>query len=36
LSNIWARILFAMLKSHEPYATATFETAKSLHASTAA
>jgi transposase len=36
LSNIWARILFAMLKSHEPYASATFETAKRLHAPKAA
>ena len=36
LSNIWALILFAMLKSHEPYVSATFETAKRLHASKAA
>jgi transposase len=32
LSNIWARILFAMLQSHTPYVSATFETAKQLHA----
>lgn len=32
LSNIWARIVFAMLKSHQPYASATFEHAKRLHA----
>ena len=36
LSNIWARILFAMLKSHEPYVTATFEAAQGAHAPTAA
>jgi transposase len=33
LANIWARIIFAMLKSHETYAAATFETAQGLHAS---
>jgi transposase len=32
LSNIWARIIFAMLTSHQPYASATFEQAKQLHA----
>jgi transposase len=32
LSNIWARILFAMLQSHTPYVSATFETAKQVHA----
>lgn len=31
LSNIWARILFAMLTSHKPYVSATFETSKQLH-----
>jgi hypothetical protein len=35
-SNIWARIIFAMLESHEPYVAATFETAKHLHALKAA
>jgi hypothetical protein len=35
-SNIWARILFAMLQSHQPYVSATFETAKQLHALKAA
>jgi transposase len=32
LSNIWARIIFAMLTSHQPYVSATFETAKQRHA----
>lgn len=32
LSNIWARIMFAMLKSHTSYVSTTFETAKQLHA----
>jgi transposase len=32
LSNIWVRIIFAMLRSHEPYMTATFEQAQQLHA----
>jgi transposase len=36
LSNIWARIIFAMLTSHTPYDRATFETARHLHASKAA
>lgn len=31
LSNIWARILFALLTSHQPYVSATFETARQLH-----
>ncbi len=36
LSNIWARIIFAMLTSHKPYVSATFETAKQRHALKAA
>ena len=32
LANVWARIIFAMLKSHEPYDPATFEAAQRLHA----
>lgn len=36
LSNIWARIIFAMLTSHKPYVSTTFETAKQLHARKAA
>ncbi len=36
LSNIWVRIIFAMLSAHEPYVSATFETAKHLHAPKAA
>jgi transposase len=36
LSNIWARIIFAMLQSHESYDRATFETARHLHTSKAA
>jgi transposase len=31
LSNIWARILFALLRSHETYVSATFETSRQLH-----
>jgi transposase len=36
LSNIWARILFAMLTTHQPYTSATFMAAKQLHAPKAA
>ncbi len=36
LSNIWARVLFAMLKSHKPYDPTTFEQAQRLHAHKAA
>src|SRR6266542_535799 len=36
LSNVWVRIIFAMLSSHQPYDRATFETARHLHASKAA
>ncbi len=36
LSNIWVRIIFAMLQSHTPYASATFEAAKHQHALKAA
>lgn len=36
LSHIWARILFALLKSHKPYASATFEKAQVLHSQKAA
>jgi len=36
LSNIWARIIFAMRKSHEPYDRTTFEKARHLHAPKAA
>lgn len=36
LSNIWARILFAMLSTHAAYDRATFERAKHLHAPKAA
>jgi transposase len=32
LSNIWARIIYALLKSHELYVSTTFETAQELHA----
>ncbi len=32
LSNVWARIIFAMVNTHEPYDSATFETAQRLHA----
>jgi transposase len=31
LSNVWARIIFAMLDKHEPYDSATFEAAQRLH-----
>lgn len=36
LSNIWVRIIFAMLTSHKPYNAATFETARHVHACKAA
>ena len=36
LSNIWARIIFAMLQSHKPYDRTTFEKARHLHAPKAA
>ncbi len=36
LSNIWARIIFAMLTSHQLYVSDTFETARQLHAVKAA
>jgi transposase len=36
LSNIWVRIIFALLRSHEPSDRATFETARQLHALKAA
>jgi hypothetical protein len=36
LSNIWARIIFAMLRSHMPYDRTTFEAASQLHACKAA
>jgi hypothetical protein len=36
LSNIWVRIIFAMLSAHKCYDRATFETAKHLHAPKAA
>jgi transposase len=36
LSNIWVRIIFAMLQKHLPYVSETFETAKQLHALKAA
>lgn len=32
LSNIWARIVYALLKAHEPYVSTTFEQAQRLHA----
>lgn len=32
LSNVWARIIFAMLSAHKPYVSAIFETARTLHA----
>jgi len=32
LSNVWARIIFAMLTKHEMYDSATFETSQRLHA----
>jgi len=31
LSNVWARIIFAMLTRHELYDSATFEAAQRLH-----
>ncbi len=31
LSNVWMRIIFAMLRSHEPYDRATLETARQVH-----
>jgi transposase len=31
LSNVWARIIFAMLTKHESYNSATFETAPRIH-----
>jgi transposase len=36
LSNIWARIIFALLQSHTPYVSTTFETARQFHALKAA
>jgi transposase len=36
LSNVWARIIFAMLQSHKPYDRTTFEKARHLHAPKAA
>jgi transposase len=36
LSNIWVRIIFAMLSAHQAYDRATFETAQQLHAPKAA
>jgi transposase len=36
LSNIWARIIFAMLQSHTSYDCTTFETARHRHAPKAA
>ena len=36
LSNIWARIIFALLQAHKPYDRATFEAAQQLHALKAA
>lgn len=36
LSNTWARIIFALLQSHTPYTSATFEAAKHQHAPKAA
>jgi transposase len=32
LSNVWARVIFAMVNKHEPYDPATFEAAQRLHA----
>ena len=32
LSNVWARIIFAMLNTHEPYDAAIFEASQRLHA----
>jgi transposase len=36
LSNVWVRIIFAMLSAHTPYVSAIFETARTLHAVKAA
>jgi transposase len=36
LSNVWARIIFAMLQSHKSSVSAIFETARTLHAVKAA
>jgi transposase len=36
LSNVWVRIIFAMLSTRKPYVAAVFETAKTLHAVKAA
>jgi hypothetical protein len=36
LSNVWARILFAMLSTHKAYDRATFKTARQLHSPRAA
>jgi len=36
LSNIWARIIFAMLTSHTPYDRTKFEAARQLHTCKAA
>ncbi|GAC1627496.1 MAG: IS110 family transposase [Ktedonobacteraceae bacterium] len=36
LSNVWVRIIFAMLSTHTPYVSAIFETARTLHAVKAA
>jgi transposase len=36
LSNVWVRIIFAMLSTHKPYVPAIFETARTLHAVKAA
>lgn len=36
LSNVWVRIIFAMLSTHMPYVSAIFETARTLHAVKAA
>jgi len=36
LSNVWARIIFAMLSTRQPYVSATFEASRQLHAVKAA
>ena len=36
LSNVWVRIIFAMLSTQKPYVSAIFETARTLHAVKAA
>jgi hypothetical protein len=36
LSNVWTRIIFAMVSTHAPYDSATFEAAQHLHARRAA